>query len=81
MPPIPSYANALIAKLGPSPGFRELMRFEVDRTQGFFDRGEALVPLLPREVRVDVDLFIRGGLGILTKIDMIDFFQKVTLRH
>jgi squalene synthase HpnC len=52
-----------------TPAFRELMRFEVGRAQGFFDRGGALVPLLPREVRVDVDLFVRGGRAILDAIE------------
>ena len=52
-----------------SPAFRELLRFQVERTHGFFDRGEALVPLMPREVRVDVALFIRGGRAILQAIE------------
>jgi squalene synthase HpnC len=52
-----------------TPAFRELMRFEVDRARGFFDRGEKLLPLLPREARVDVDLFIRGGRAILRAIE------------
>jgi squalene synthase HpnC len=56
-----------------TPQFRELMRFEVDRARGFFDRGEALLPMLPREARVDVDLFIRGGRAILGAVERIDF--------
>lgn len=52
-----------------TPAFAELMRFEVDRARGFFDRGELLLPLLPREARVDVDLFIRGGRAILRAIE------------
>jgi squalene synthase HpnC len=52
--------------------FRELMRFELDRAQGFFDRGAKLVPLLPGEARFDVDLFIRGGRAILDAIERID---------
>jgi squalene synthase HpnC len=50
-------------------GFRELMRFEVDRARGFFDRGAALLPRLPREARTDVDLFVRGGRAILGAIE------------
>ena len=49
--------------------FRELMRFEVERTKGFFDRGAALIPLLPRAARIDVDIFIRGGRAILKAIE------------
>lgn len=52
-----------------TPAFRELMRFEVERTRRFFDRGAKLLPLLPREARVDVDLFIRGGRAILAAIE------------
>lgn len=52
-----------------TPAFTDLMRFEVDRTKGFFDRGEELLPLLPRDARVDVDLFIRGGRAILRAIE------------
>ncbi|MFO0797491.1 MAG: squalene synthase HpnC [Gemmataceae bacterium] len=52
-----------------TPAFRELMRFEVERARDFFDRGAALLPLLPREARVDVDLFIAGGRAILRAIE------------
>src|SRR5262249_21832596 len=56
-----------------TPAFRALMRFEVDRARGFFDRGAKLLPLLPHEARVDVDLFIRGGRAILQAIERIDY--------
>lgn len=52
-----------------TPSFRELMRFEVERARNCFDRGAALLPLLPREARIDVDLFIRGGRAILRAIE------------
>jgi squalene synthase HpnC len=52
-----------------TPQFRDLMRFEVERTRGFFDRGEALLSLLPRGARIEVDLFIRGGRAILSAIE------------
>jgi squalene synthase HpnC len=56
-----------------TPAFRDLMRFEVDRARGFFDRGAKLLPLLPRQARIDVDLFIRGGRAILQAIERIDY--------
>src|SRR5262245_352355 len=56
-----------------TPEFRALMQFEVDRARGFFDLGESLLPLLPREARVDVDLFIRSGRAILKAIERIDY--------
>jgi squalene synthase HpnC len=52
-----------------TPPFRDLMRFEVERARGFFDRGEALLPLLPREARADVDLFVRGGRAVLRAVE------------
>ncbi len=52
-----------------TPAFRDLIWFEVDRTRGFFERGKALLPTLPRAVRVDVDLFVRGGEAVLHAIE------------
>jgi squalene synthase HpnC len=52
-----------------TPGFIELMRFEVERTRELFQQGESLIGLLPAEVRSQVELFQRGGLAILRKIE------------
>jgi len=52
-----------------SPQFRELMRFEIDRAQGYFDRGEKLIATLPREAQATVELFILGGRAILREIE------------
>ncbi|VTR98130.1 squalene synthase : Phytoene synthase-related protein OS=Blastopirellula marina DSM 3645 GN=DSM3645_21322 PE=4 SV=1: SQS_PSY [Gemmata massiliana] len=52
-----------------TPEFRALVRFEVDRAREYFARGAALLPLLPREARVDVELFIRGGEAVLGAIE------------
>ena len=56
-----------------TPGFQEMLYFEVERARGNFARGKALLPLLPREARIDVDLFIRGGRAILDAIGNIGF--------
>src|SRR5262249_42523446 len=56
-----------------TPGWRALVRFEVARAHGFFDRGEALLPLLPGEARIDVELFLRGGRAILRAIERADY--------
>jgi squalene synthase HpnC len=50
-------------------GFVELMRFEVGRAREMFHRGEPLFGKLPAELRPDVELFQRGGLAILRKIE------------
>jgi squalene synthase HpnC len=52
---------------------RELIRFEVDRTQTFFDEGERLLPLLDNAVRPQVALFGRGGRAILESIRRQNF--------
>ncbi|MCI0378687.1 MAG: squalene synthase HpnC [Gemmataceae bacterium] len=51
-----------------TPAFRALVRFQVERARELFHRGQALVPLMPGDVQIDIELFIRGGLGILDKI-------------
>ncbi len=56
-----------------TPAFRDLLQFEVERTHGFFDRGEKLLPLLPREAQIDIDLFIRGGRAVLREIERAEY--------
>ena len=52
-----------------SPEFAALMRFQVERARALFAEGAALGPLLDRRVRLDIDLFARGGLEILRLIE------------
>jgi squalene synthase HpnC len=49
--------------------FVGLMRQEVDRTKDLFYRGLPLLEQMPAQVRADIELFIRGGLAILRKIE------------
>ncbi|MFN4261092.1 MAG: squalene synthase HpnC [Gemmataceae bacterium] len=56
-----------------TPAFAELMRFEVDRTRDLFYRGLPLIDLVPEELRIDVELFTRGGLAILRKIERLRY--------
>jgi squalene synthase HpnC len=56
-----------------TPAFRELMRFEVERARALFQQGQPLARLVPGDVQTDIELFIRGGLGILDKITAIDY--------
>jgi squalene synthase HpnC len=49
--------------------FVELVRFEIDRTRDLFYRGVPLVDRLAPEMRPDIELFIRGGLAVLRKIE------------
>lgn len=56
-----------------TPGFAELMRFEVDRARELFHQGMPLVALMPADVQPDIELFIRGGLAILKKIEQLGY--------
>ncbi|MBI4308367.1 MAG: squalene synthase HpnC, partial [Chloroflexi bacterium] len=49
--------------------FQALMRFEVERARELFARGQALVPMVSRDLRVDLKLFTLGGLAILDAIE------------
>jgi squalene synthase HpnC len=49
--------------------FFELLRFEVDRTRDLFYRGYPLLDRVPGQVRADIELFVRGGLAVLAKIE------------
>lgn len=49
--------------------FRRLLAFEVDRARELLLGGQALIAHLPRRLALDVDLFNRGGLAILERIE------------
>lgn len=53
--------------------FRALIRFEVERTALLFDEGKALLPMLPRDARWPIELFLRGGLAVLDAIRRIEY--------
>lgn len=53
--------------------WRDIMKLEVDRASGYLHRGWPLVDQLPRELRFQVDLFVRGGLAILQAIRDADY--------
>jgi squalene synthase HpnC len=67
------YADADLEARRFTPGFAELMRFEVTRARALFDEGLALVPLVPADVQTDIELFARGGLAILGEIEAAGF--------
>lgn len=67
------YSDADLEARRFTPAFAELMRFEVARARALFDEGLALVPLVPADVQTDIELFARGGLGILRKIEEAGF--------
>jgi squalene synthase HpnC len=62
-----------IAKGIATPEFRDLMRLEVDFARGRFEEGLGLIPMVSRDLALDLDLFSRGGLEILRAIERRDF--------
>lgn len=73
-----AYTEADLAAGVADDRWRALLSFEVDRARGFFERGFALLPLVRRELRVDLELFGRGGLAVLRAIERrrYDVFSK-----
>lgn len=53
--------------------FVELLRFEVDRARRFLAEGLPLVERMPGRLQIDIDLFARGGLCILDRIERIGY--------
>lgn len=52
-----------------TPAFAELMRFQVARTRRLFEQGLPLAGRISGELAVDIELFSRGGLAILERIE------------
>lgn len=52
-----------------TPEFAALMKFEVDRTRQLFADGMPLMDMVDRRVRLDIDMFTRGGLEVLRLIE------------
>ncbi|MGN6368667.1 MAG: squalene synthase HpnC [Phycisphaerae bacterium] len=48
--------------------YRELLRFEVERTERMFDEGAALLPMLKPMHRKQIALFLKGGRAIAAAI-------------
>lgn len=53
--------------------FADLLRFEVGRARELLLRGRPLIGRMPRALAVDVNLFSRGGLAILDRIEAQGF--------
>ena len=56
-----------------TPGFREVMREIVGVARDLFHRGLPLVRRVDRRLALDLDLFSRGGLRVLDKIEQQDY--------
>jgi squalene synthase HpnC len=67
------YDEAMFARHEFNPQFRNLLAGEVDRAESLFNAGQPLVELMPRALRIDVQLFVDGGRSILQAIRRIDY--------
>jgi len=72
------YSDADLESRRFTPAFADLLRFEVERARDLFHQGSPLTEKMPADVRTDIELFIRGGLGILSKIEAIGFHVWTT---
>lgn len=55
------------------PQFKELVRFQVDRAEQYLLRGAPVVGQVPAELKVDIALFVEGGLAIVQSIRRIGY--------
>ncbi len=62
-----------IAQRIAKPEFVEMMKFEVERAREWFGRGLPLTEKVERHLALDIELFSRGGLEILTAIEKQGF--------
>ena len=67
------YTDDMFSRGECNAAFRQALRFEVDRADGYLRAGEPLVELMPRELRLDVALFVAGGLRILQAIRDVNY--------
>jgi squalene synthase HpnC len=67
------YSESDLRALRFDTAFAALMRFEVARARALFAEGRALVPRMPGALSIAVDLFSRGGMAILDKIEARGF--------
>ncbi len=58
-----------LAERRPTPGFLEMMAFEVARARKWFQMGLPLATMVDKHLALDIELFSRGGLEILNAVE------------
>lgn len=67
------YTDELLGQKRSTPEFLELLKYEVGIARQYLLSGRPLVDRLPSKYQVDIDLFVRGGLCILDRIEQIGY--------
>lgn len=67
------YDQRMFARRECNQAFRRLLAAQLDQAEGWLRSGAPLIGLMPRELRLDVALFVRGGLEILDAVRRQDF--------
>lgn len=62
------YTDGMFAANEFNDSFRELLAFQVERAEKFLVEGKPLIDRVPQIIRMEVDLFVRGGLAILDAV-------------
>ena len=65
--------NKMIEEKNASPEFKNLMKFEVNRTREFFVKGYELVSRIQNRSKFEIALFTAGGLSVLQDIEQRDY--------
>lgn len=67
------YDDAMLARRETNGAFRRWMKTEVARAESWLLAGEPLVAMVPNWLRLDVELFLRGGLAVVAAVRRIDY--------
>ncbi len=70
---LPGAADEDIAQRRFTPEFREAMREGVHVARQLFEKGLALPGMVDRRLAIDLELFSRGGMRVLEKIEAMDY--------
>lgn len=62
-----------LEKQNATPAFKELLKFEVDRTRQLFKKGQALVDEVDGLLKIDLEAFTQGGVAVLQGIEKINY--------
>ena len=70
---LPGASDGDIAACRFTPAFREAMKEGVHVARELFEKGLALPGMVDRRLAVDLELFSRGGMRVLDKIEQLDY--------